>query len=57
MSSSNFLSGVTFSWWRDCKVAGEVGRWGVFGDAALLCNAGLWTAARPAPAWLQGGGD
>lgn len=38
-------------------MAGEVGRWGVFGDAALLCNAGLWTAARPAPAWLQGGGN
>ncbi len=26
-------------------------------DAAVLCNAGLWTAARLAPAWLRGGGS
>lgn len=25
-------------------------------DAAWLCNAGLWTAARLAPAWLLAGG-
>lgn len=28
---------------------------GAFCDAALLRNAGLWTAARLAPAWLLGG--
>lgn len=40
------------SWWRGCEVA----RGGVC-DAALLCNAGLWTAARLAPARLLGGGN
>lgn len=29
---------------------------GVVCDVALLCNAGLWTAARLAPVWLLGGG-
>lgn len=33
----------------------QSGRRGVC-DAALLCNAGPWTAARPAPARLLGGG-
>lgn len=28
---------------------------GVFCDAAVLRNAGSWTAARLAPAWLLGG--
>lgn len=52
LSLCHFLSGVTVSWWRGCKVSRGGGC-----DAALFCNAGVWTAARSAPAWLLVGGN
>lgn len=45
------LVGVTVSWWRE-PAEWQKGE----GGGGGLCNAGLGTAARPAPAWLLGGG-
>lgn len=52
LSLCHFLGGDEVLGWRGCKVFGGGG---AFCDAALLRNAGLWTAARLAPAWLLGG--